>query len=141
MLAGNRIFQRYGTLTKSLYALHDHMMKSTETLRKNGHILHPGDFFDDQYFQNAVSQGVAPIFRGLNPTPQMVSGLPYNDDEVPGILPKFRKDVAEGRIFLIGRDILNTEDLFISRTTTTSGKKTPIEQFRTIAAFRGMVDK
>ena len=61
----------------------------------------------------AVSQGVVPVFRGETPTHPMDSGLPYNDAEVPEILPKFRKDVSEGRIFLIGRDLLNREDLFI----------------------------
>ena len=75
------------------------MAKSTETLRKNGPILHPDDFFADRYFQLAVSHGVVPIYRDPTQTRPLDSGLPYNDDEVPDILPKFWKEVAEGRIF------------------------------------------
>ena len=110
-------------MTESLYAIQDHMMKFAETLRKNGPVLQPHDFFADQYFQLAVSHGVVPIYRGPTPTYHIDSGLPYNDDEVPEILPKFRKGAAEGRIYLIERDLLNHEDLFIARPTTTAEKK------------------
>ena len=34
--AGNRLLKRYLSVAKSLYALQDHMIKSTDTLRKNG---------------------------------------------------------------------------------------------------------
>ena len=63
--------------------------------------------------------------RGPTPTNPSDSGFPYNDGEVPRILPKFWKDVAEGRIFLIERDLLNPGDLFISPSTKKAEKKNP----------------
>ena len=126
VLAENRIFQCYGTMAKSFYALQDHMVKSTEPLRKNGPVLRPGDFFTDKYFQMDVSQGAVPSFRVPTPTHPIDSGLPYNDDEVPEILPKFWKDVdGGGGIFLIERDLLNPEDLYIPCPTATAEKKNP----------------
>ena len=41
------------------------------------------------------------------------------------ILPEFWKEVAEGRIFLIERDLSNHEDLFLARPTATTEKKLP----------------
>ena len=46
----------------------------------------------------AVAHGVVPVFLGPTPIPPIRHGLPYNDEEIPDIPPKFRKDVAEGRI-------------------------------------------
>ena len=124
-IAGNRIANRYQSLTNALYALHRHMVQLTDALSKNGSIPHPDDFAASQFYQSAIAHGVVPQFRWPNPTIRIRPGLPYNENEVSEILPKFWKDVKEGRIFLVERLALSEEELFISRPTTTDGKKMP----------------
>ena len=99
VLAGNRAQAHYQSLTNTLYEVREHMMKLNATLGKNGPILHPDDFFAYQFSQMTVSQEIFPFFRAPTPALPIRSGLPYNEEEAPEIMPKFRKDVKEGRIF------------------------------------------
>ena len=100
ILAGNRILTHYQSLASSFYSIQDHMAMSTEALGGNGPGLQPDEFFAVQNLQMTASQGVVPVFRGPTPVHPIRRGLPYNENGVPDILPKFRKDVAEGRICL-----------------------------------------
>ena len=63
----------------------------------------------------------------------MRHGVPYIGDEIPYILPKFRKDVSGGGwIFIVERDALGADELSISPTTTDGGGLTE----RTISTDR-----
>ena len=44
-------------------------------------------------FQNAVKLWEFPIFRRPTPAPATRQRLPYKEDEIPAIFPKFWKDV------------------------------------------------
>ena len=47
------------------------------------------------------------------PTHPFPQRLPYSDEEVPEILPKFWTDVSEVRIFLVARDSPGENELFL----------------------------
>ena len=103
VLAGNRAMMLYRPLTNTRYAVEVHMLKMNDMLRKNGRILRPGDCFANQFPQTTVAQEIIPTYRGPTPSLQILPVFPYDGEEVPDILPKFRKDVEEGRISLSGR--------------------------------------
>ena len=123
------------SLVKSLYDVQDSMAKSIEVLRKRSHFTRD-DFPAGQNSQMAVSHGVVPVYRGPTPAHPIRQGLPYKDDDVPDILPKFRKGAAEGRILLSARDAHNGDELFLSCPTTKAGKKL---HDRTISSDRRIV--
>ena len=77
------------------------------------------------FYQNTNTHGITPHFRGPTPTLPIRPGLPYSENGVSDILPKFWKDAKDGRIFLVERSALNRDELFISCPTTTAEKKMP----------------
>ena len=91
LLSGNRVLAHYQSLANALYAAQDHMVKQTDALSKNGPILRHGDFSADQFFQNTMTQGIAPHFRGETPSLPARSGFPYSEEEVPDIPPTPRR--------------------------------------------------